>query len=187
MAFDPGKIGKKLVVVGDKQIATGKKLDLSAKELRGVAAALNENERVDKSLGAIENGTRSTRELLMPVSTTLHSIATGLSGISIPTVDFQTKTIDFPVVGKVKFVTGISVSSSHPFRTIGASVESVADNIDNIEKGLKKIADAVKDLQDALPNIKTRILEGTNEMEQGGQDLVMAGTAMKEAGTLLAG
>ena len=185
MAFDPGKVGKKLVVVGDKQIATGKKLDASAKELREVAAALKENERVDKSLGAIESGTRSTRELLLPISTTLHSIATGLNGITIPSVDFDTKTIDFPVVGKVKFVTGLSVSSSHPFRTIGAGVESIADNLDNIEKGLKKIADAVKDLQDALPNIRTRIIAGTNDMEQGGEDLVVAGTAMKDAGTLL--
>jgi hypothetical protein len=186
MTLDPGKIGKKLVVVGDKQITTGEKLGGSAKELREVAAALNGKQRVDKSLGAIEEGTLSTRELLKPISKTLHSIATSLKGVTIPSIDVDTKSIDFPVVGKVKFVTGVSVSSLHPLRTIGSSVESVADNIDNIEKGLKKIADAVGDLQKALPNIRSRILKGADDMEQGGQSLVEAGTATKEAGTLLA-
>lgn len=186
MAFDPAEVGRKLIAVGEKQITTGKKFDLAAKESREVATALNDNGRVDRSLGSVENGTRSTRNLLTPVATALHTVANGLNSISVPSIEFDTRTIELAVIGRVRFVTGISVSSSRPFRSIGSSIEAVADDIDNIRTGLKDIADAVKDLQEELPNIKTRILNGSVEMEKGGDVLVEAGTIMKEAGTLLA-
>lgn len=186
MPFDPKELGNKLIVVGERQITTGQKIKSAAQDLRVVAKTLNENQRIEQSLGSIENGTRSTRNLLTPISQTLHSIADGLSGISIPSLDVDKRTIGFPGIGEVRFVTGISVSSLRPFQVIASNIESVADKIDNIRNGLKDIADAVKDLQDGLPNVRSGILNGADDMEQGGEDLAEAGTAMKDAGALLA-
>lgn len=187
MAFNPKEVAKKLNEVGEHQIATGQKLEQSAAAFRKVAVALKDNERIDQSLGAIESGTRSTRNLLMPISAGLRLIASSIDRISIPTVDFNTRKIDIPVVGRIKVVTKISVASTRPFRDIASSINSVADDLDNIGNGLKAIADGVGDLQNELPNVSNFILNGADEMEQSGNNLVETGQAMQAAGALFIG
>jgi hypothetical protein len=187
MPFDPAQIGRKLIVVGEGQVKAGNKLKQCATELREVGATLDDNARVDQALGSIQRATRSIRELLSPIATALHWIAGALDGITVPDVDFDRRQFDIPVIGKVRLVTGITISQKHPLRPIGLSVESVADNLDNVRAGLEEIADGTNDLQDQLPTIQGRILSGADDMEKGGQDLISAGTAMQDAGTLLAG
>lgn len=186
MAFDPVQVGRKLIAVGEAQRKTGNKLKHSATELRGIAATLDENARVDTALGSIKTAARSIRELLTPVSTALHSIAGALDSVKVPDFGWDKTSFDIPGFGTLKVITGISRSDSRPFRTIGSNVETVADNIDNIRAGLRTIADGAKDLQEQLPGLKTRVLSGADDMEQGGLDLVAAGTAISEAGSMLA-
>ncbi len=185
MPFDPAQVGRKLIAVGEGQRKTGNKLRHSATELRQIAASLDDNARFDQALGSIENATRSIRELVTPIAAALHSVADGLNSIKVPDFDWVKTELDIPVFGKIRVVTGITRSESRPLRAIGASVETVADNLDAIRSGLRTVADGAKDLQDQLPALKTRILGAADDMEQGGQDLVAAGTAMTEAGTML--
>lgn len=185
MPINPTEIGRKLIVVGDKQMATGERLENFAKQVRDVAGTLEENKRIAQSLGSAETGMRSTRSLLSPVSTTMHSIANAFKSVTVPSISKQTKTIDFPVVGEVTFVSGVSISSVHPFQSIGNSIETMADNVDNIRNSLEDIADALRDLKSELPNIRTHLLDGANEMQNGGKDLTAAGAGIKAVGTLL--
>jgi hypothetical protein len=185
MPFDPVQVGRKLITVGDEQRKTGNKLKHSATELRQIAANLDNNARVYQALDSIKSAARSIRDLMTPVSTALHSIATGLNNVIVPNIDWVKTEFDIPVIGKIKVVTGITRSESRPLSAIGASVETVADNLDNIRGGLGTIADGARDLHDQLPTFKTRILGGADDMENGGQSLIVAGTAMTDAGTML--
>jgi hypothetical protein len=184
MPFDPRAVGKNLISIGDKEIATSQKIDAAAGKLRGVADLLKARGRVDRSMGSIEAGTRSTRNLVAPVGIALRIVANKLDDIKIPDIDFQHKTVDFPVVGKVKFLTGASLSSKHPFRAVAANITKMANDIDNIATALQDIADGIKDLHIELPNIRTNILEGCNDAEAGAKSLAEAGALMKETGTL---
>ncbi len=186
MAFDPAQVGRKLIAVGEGQTKTGNKLKSAADELRGVAAIFDDNARVDRALGAIETATRSLRNLVSLIANAFHSVASGLDSITVPSIDPDSRVFDIPVIGRVRLVTGVDISSARPFRPIGASVEAVADNLDNIRVGLLEIANGARDLQEQLPAVKTGILNGADEMAKGGQDLVAAGTAMEDAGNLLA-
>jgi len=186
MAFDPQAVNTQLGKVGDSHITTGNKLVESAAELRTMAATLNENERIDRALGSIETGMRSTRDLLAPVATSLHSVATALSNITVPSIQFDRRELDLGPAGIFRVVTGISISSTRPLRAIGTSVESVADDIDNIRTGLRDTASAADTLQDELPRIRTRLLSGADDLEQAGGELVGAGRAIQDVGHLLA-
>lgn len=187
MAFDPKGLGDMLVIVGKKQIATGTSLNHSATKVRSVADLLQDNGRVDRSLGSMENGTRATRNLLTPISNALHSTANVLDGISIPTIEFQTQSVDLPVVGRFRFVSSISLSSSRLFRSAAASINSVADDVDDIRGALLSIAAAMADLQNEMPNIRREVLGAAKDMEQGGASLIEAGTVLEEEGILLGG
>lgn len=186
MAFDPAQVGRKLIAVGEGQIKTGNKLKSAAKQLKDVAAIFDDDARVDRALGAIETATRSVRNLVSLIATAFHSVATGLDSITVPSIDPDSRVFDIPVIGRVRLVTGVDISSARPFRPIAAGIEAVADNLDNIRAGLLEIANGARDLQDQLPTVKTGVLNGAGEMDKGGDDLVAAGTTMKDAGTLLA-
>jgi methyl-accepting chemotaxis protein len=185
MPFDSTALGRKLSVVGEKQIETSKKLDASATEIRKLNTLLKENGPVEESLTNVEKGTRSVRDLLKPITQTLHTIADGLSAIGIRVPAVQTRSVDFPVVGEIRFVTGLSWETTRPFRDIAESTRSVAQNIDNVRDALKSIADANRTLNDALPDIRSRIAGTADQIDQGASDLAEAGRAMKEAGALL--
>ncbi len=184
MAFDPKEIGKRLVAVGDKQTTTGKNLEKIAKELRLTAGSLGDPKGVTASLTSVETGTRSTRDLLLPVVTLLKSIASGLDAIKVPTVDFNRSTFDIPVIGKVQLVTGITVGSTRPLRDIATKFKETAENINNVAKALKTIADGVRDAQIQMPKVQANLLTSAAAVEQGGKDLQLSGTLIKEAGTL---
>jgi len=185
MAFDPRAVGTKLVVVGDKQLSTGKNLEAMAKDLRATAAALADPKGLPTSLVSVESGTRSTRELLLPVVALLKTIASGVDSIKTPTVDFDKKVLDLPVIGKVTVITGITVGSTRPFRDVATQLKETAENINNITKALKTIADGVRDAGKQLPTVQARLLSGATAAEQGGKELQLAGGVLKEAGALL--
>lgn len=185
MAFDPRAVGTKLVVVGDKQISTGKNMEAMAKELRATATTIADPKGLPTSLTSIETGTRSTRELLLPLVTLLKSIASGIDAIKTPTVDFNKAVLDIPVLGKVTVITGITIGSTRPFRDVATQLKETADNINNIAKALKTIADGVREAGKQLPSIQTKLLSGATDIEQGGKDMQQAGATLKEAGALL--
>lgn len=186
MAFDPSVVGQKLIIVGGKQIESGGKLIQAAGKMREIAELLVEGGRVDRSMEKGEIGIRSTRDLLGPVAMACHSIAAAFSAVQVPNVEFQSKSIDIPVIGRQRFITGITVTSVRPFRAIGTSIEAVAEDLDHIRTSLKDIADAVRDVHADLPTIKANIQEGATEARSGGQNLSEGGTALKDAGTLIA-
>ncbi|MCX6140823.1 MAG: hypothetical protein NTX15_08355 [Candidatus Kapabacteria bacterium] len=183
MAFDPKAIGKQLVSVGDKQVSTGKNLESVAKELQSVAGALGER-GLATSLTSVETGTRSTRELMLPIVSLLRSVATGLDGVRTPTVDFSRSSFDIPVIGKVQLVTGITVGSTRPLRDIAKNIKDTAENINNVAKALKVIADGVRDTQKQLPVVKANLLNSAAAISQGGKDLQTSGALIKQTGTL---
>lgn len=185
MTFNPAEVGQKLIEVGDKQIATGQKIEKAGQELQNWSGKLNRNERIARSLGSIERSVVSVVNLLTPISATLHVVVDGLNRIVIPSLRIRTNTIDFAVVGQVTFVTGVTVSSSRPLRTIATQITAIALNIDNIRNGLSTIADSTEEINNQLPDMQSRIVNASNELEAGGKNLVEAGTVMKDAGTLL--
>lgn len=186
MTFNRVEVGQKLVEVGDKQIAAGRKMEKAGQELRNWSDKLNGDERIARSLRSIERSVVSVVNLLTPISATLHVVVDGLNKIVIPSLRVRTNTIDFPVVGQVSFVSGVTVSSSRPLRTIASQINAIADNIDNIRDGLLTIASSTEEIHNQLPDMRLRIVDASAELETGGSNLVEAGTAMKDAATLLA-
>jgi len=186
MALDMKEIGKKLIEVGTSETKTGKELIKAAAQLENIGEKIKKDERIDKSLTSIENGIRSTRDLLKPVSAVMHAISDALGSISTPKIEVDTREIDLPVIGRIHIVTGVSISSTRLFKKIADDIDSAADDLDNIIKAIKDIADGMKAVHAELPNITASMLSGAADMEDGGNNLVSAGTAMTEAGALLA-
>jgi hypothetical protein len=91
------------------------------------------------------------------VVTALQFTVNALNGFSIPTISPQATTIDFPVVGPVRFITGINLGSTHPLTSVATRVETVRANIASIRDALATIAADVKDLRDELPTIKASL------------------------------
>jgi hypothetical protein len=187
MAFDPEALGDQMVVAGQKQIATGGKLKEGAVQLREFGDSLAPGEQIHTSMGSIRDGATSIRSLLAPVVTALQFIVTALNGIRIPTVTPQTRNINFPVIGQVRFVTGITIGSTNPFAAIATRVETVRANFANIRDALNTIANDLRDLRNQLPDIRTNLVGTADDMDSGGTDLIASGQALRTAGTALGG
>lgn len=50
--------------------------------------------------------------------------------------------VNFPVVGRIRFVTGVSLGSVRPLVGTANSVTSVADNLDNVRGSGEALRDA---------------------------------------------
>jgi hypothetical protein len=187
MAFNPVALGDQMIVSGKKQIATGGKLKEGAVQLRDFGGSLAAGEKIDTSMGSIRDGASSIRSLLAPVVTALQFIVTALNGIRIPTVTPQTQNINFPVIGQVRFVTGITVGSTNPFASIATRVETVRANFADIREALNTIANDLRDLRKQLPDIRTNLVGTADDMDSGGTDLIASGKALQTAGTALGG
>lgn len=122
MAFDPKMLGDKLIVAGDEQVATGNNLGKSANNVRLIADVFKGNGQLDRSLGSVENGMRATRNLLTSISSTLNAITNVLNDISVPTIEFQTQSVDLPVVGRIRFISSFSVAAARPFCGAAGSI-----------------------------------------------------------------
>ena len=176
------RLGKNLIQIGNKEIATSKKIRAAAISLAQVSEQLKAGGKVDKSMISIEAGTRSTRDLMTPVASALHFVANKLDDITVPHLDISTRRINFPVVGRVTFVTGVSISSRHPFRDIADKITEVADDIDNVAKALKSIADGLKDLNKQLPDIRKSLRRTSLDSQDAADNLNDAGTLMVATG-----
>jgi len=187
MPFNPAVLGDEMIVAGQKQKSTGAKLTKAAGQLREFAKVLRAGEQLDTSLGSIRTGVRSTRTLLGPVVTALQFIVNALNGVRIPTITPQTRRIGFPVIGRVRFVTGITIGSTRPFTSVATRVNTVRGNIANIRAALNAIANGLRDVRNELPQIRSNVLNTANEMDRGATDLIAAGDAIEVAGTALGG
>jgi hypothetical protein len=176
-----------MIVVGRKQKSTGAKLTKAASQLREFSKALKAGAQLDTSLGSIRTGVRSTRTLLGPVVTALQFIVNTLNGIRIPTITAQTRRINFPVIGRVRFVTGFTTGSTRPFTSMATRVSTVRTNIVNIRAALDAIADGLREVRNELPQVRSTVLNTAKEMDSGATDLIAAGDAMELAGTQLGG
>jgi hypothetical protein len=179
------RVGKNLIQIGNKEIATSKKLRSAAISLAQVSELSKANGKVDTSMVSIEAGTRSTRDLMTPVASALHFVANKLDDITVPHIDINTRRINFPVVGRVTFVTSVSVNSKHPFHNIAGKITDVADDIDNVAKALKSIADGLKDLNKQLPDFKKNLRQGSLDGQDAAANLNDAGTLMVTTGGFL--
>ena len=176
------KVGKNLIQIGNKEIATSKKLRSAAVSLGQVSEQLKADGKVDRSMISIEKGTRSTRDLMIPVVNALYFVANTLGDITVPHLDINTRRINFPVVGRVTFVTRVSVNAKHPFRDIAANIEAVAENVDNVASALESIADDLKDLNKQLPEIRKSLRQNSRDGQDAADNLNDAGTLMVTTG-----
>ena len=187
MAFDPAALGDNLIVVGKKQVDTGGKVKKAAVKLRDIGRALAAGAQIDTSLGSIRTGVRSIRNLLGPVVTALQFIVNTLNGIRIPTITPTTRVINFPVIGQVRFVTGITIGSVRPFTGIAGRVNTVRTNFVNVRAALNTVAGDLRAMRNQLPNFRRDLLSTADEMDSGGTDLIDLGNELQTAGTALGG
>lgn len=187
MAFDPTKVGKSLTQAGDAGALTGKKLITASVSTRAIAQALAADGKVVPGLQSVETGTRSTRTILGLVVSPLRAIATALRSITVPTISAQTTSVNFPVIGRVRFVTGVSLGSVRPLVAVANSVTSVADNLDNVRAALLTMANAIRDLVKAMPDIRNSLVANADDMKAAGTGMVDSGQALRDAGAALGG
>jgi hypothetical protein len=187
MAFDPAALGDELIDAGRKQVSTGGRLKDAAVQLRDFGGALAPGEQIQDSMISVRAGATAIRSLLAPVVNALQVIRNALNGISVPTINPLFTTIDFPVIGRVRFVIGISTGSTFPLTGAAARVEIVRSNIAKVRDALKTIADGLNDLRKELPNVRKNLVDAATEMESGGADLIDAGKALQAAGKGLGG
>jgi hypothetical protein len=117
----------------------------------------------------------------------LQFIVNALNGVRIPTITPQTRRINFPVIGRVRFLTDIRIGSTRPFISMATRVNTVRANIANIRAALDAIANGLRDVRNELPQIRSNVLTTANEMDNGATDLIDAGNALEVAGTALGG
>ena len=177
MPFDPAALGDELIDAGKKQVSTGGRLKDAAVQLRDFGGALAPGEQIPDSMISVRDGATAIRSLLTPVVQALQSLTNALNGVRVPTLSPQFTSIDFPVIGRVRFVTGISTGSTSPLTGAATRVETVRSNIAKIRDALKTIADGLNDLKKELPNVRKNLKDAASEMESGGADLIEAGNA----------
>jgi hypothetical protein len=110
-----------------------------------------------------------------------------LNGVSIPTIGPIRRTINFPVIGRVRFLTGLRFGSIKLLMGVAFRVERVRARIASIREALETIASGLRDLRRQLPDIQTNLRRTADDMESGGTDLIDAGNALQSAGTQLGG
>ena len=187
MTFDPQKVGKSLTTAGDATASTGEKLITASKFTKRVARALSADGDVVPSLQSVEAGTRSTRNLLGLAVPPLRAVDTALRGIRIPTITARTAAVTFPVVGRLRFVTGVTIGTARPFLAAAASVRAVANNLNNVRAALLTVANAMRDLRRAMPDIRDSLRANADDMAAAGKSLQDSGKALQDAGAALGG
>jgi hypothetical protein len=187
MAFDPVKLGDQMIVAGEKQKSAGTMLKQAAVDLRGFGNLLVPNGQIETSMLSVRDGVKSIRDLLNPVVTALQYTVNAFNGFTIPTINPQATTIDFPVVGRVRFITGINLGSTHPLTGLATRVDTIRTNIANIRDALTTMATDIKDLRDELPTIKASLLNAADGMETGATGLFDSGKVLQAAGKQLGG
>jgi hypothetical protein len=125
MAFDPQNVGKSLTTAGDATASTGEKLITASKFTKRVARALSADGDVVPSLQSVETGTRSTRNLL---GLTVPPLRAGHSPARDQ--DSDDHRADRRRVGRLRFVTGVTIGTARPFLAAAASVRAVANNLE---------------------------------------------------------
>lgn len=185
MPIDLKKTGEKMIDSGKKLVTTGKKLQAFANQMQSSSSVLKKNGRFDKSLIKIGNGIKSTSNLLSPIESALRSVSGILKAIIIPTPKVNTKTIKFPVVGKVNFVKSISLTSIKPLAGAANKIESVANNIKNVRTALDTVSNATGDVHNEMPKIQKAMENGASETKGAGDLLIDSGNKIQEAGDLL--
>jgi hypothetical protein len=181
------QIGDHLVAIGKKHEATGTRLVGASDQLRAVAVRLENGQQVEQSLQSIRTGATSIRNLLAPVATALQFIVNALNGITVPTITQQTRVINFPGIGNVTFVTGLTIGSTTPFTATATRVNTILTNVNSIRDTLTTIANGARDIRSELPHVRTAIMRGADDVEQGGKDLSAGAVRMIKAGQLLGG
>src|SRR5882762_7482137 len=136
MPFDPVALGNQMIAAGQKEATTGGKLQQAAVKLRASGDLLKTGGRIQTSINSVRDGLQSIRSLLGPVVTALQFIVNTLNGITVPTITPQFTTINFPVIGRIRFVTGITIGSAKPFTTIATRVDTVRANVATIRDTL---------------------------------------------------
>ena len=187
MPFDPQEVGKSLTQAGDATALTGKKLVTASVFTKRVARALSDDGDVAPSLRSVETGTRSTRTLLGLAVPPLRGVDTALRAILIPTITARTAAVTFPVVGRIRFVTGVTIGSTRPFLGVANSIRAVANNLENVRAALQTVANAIRDLRHALPDIRDSLRASADDMKAAGGGLLDSGKALKDAGTAIGG
>ena len=180
MAFDPKQVGNQLIIVGSKQVSTGRLLKAYATKTKTVGITLQKDKKISKSMKSIENGIRSVRDLLEFVAKAFRSVAGFLLKIKVPNIKFKTAK-----VLKITVVVGISIMWESLFERTADSMNEAADDITNIRKSLLTVADNMSNIREQIPTIAENILSGSTDMKNAGQNLVDGGNAMIAAGNLL--
>lgn len=185
MPFNPASTGAQLKAAGKQQLQVAARLKSSADFLDTAVKELAPRGQVVGSLSDVEAGTRSTRDLVgLPVPA-LRTIATTLDGIRIPTVAVNSRNINIPVIGRIRIVTGVTLGSTRPFRSVATSLRGVANDLSNVRVALLRVADAMAQLQDRMPEIRLGITRSANDLRNASKAMTSSGTAMIDAGTLM--
>lgn len=187
MTPDLQQFGNKMIIAGKKQVETGTKLKSYSDKTKHVGETLLRDRTIDQSIDSVETGTRSVRAIIYPIANVLHNISDMFNAVTVPTIDFTRKTIEIPILGSQKFITGITLGSTKPFRSIATALENAADDLDKIRAALLTIADAMNMFQAQLPAISNNIITSAQDMKQAGSDMTDSGNAMIESGKLLGG
>lgn len=155
--------------------------------MRQASQMLGSGSRTETSIASIRDGTRSIRNLISPVIDALTVIALLLYGITMPKITVKKKTIRFPVVGRVRFVTGVKLGTTRPFSGIVTQIRGVRDNLWNVRDALTTVTAVLTDLRRELPTISTSLVGNADETEAAADDMILSGKALKHAGASMGG
>jgi hypothetical protein len=182
MAFDPQNVGKSLTTAGDATASTGEKLITASKFTKRVARALSADGDVVPSLQSVETGTRSTRNLL---GLTVPPLRAGHSPARDQ--DSDDHRADRRRVGRLRFVTGVTIGTARPFLAAAASVRAVANNLNNVRAALLTVANAMRNLRRAMPDIRDSLRANADDIATAGKSLQDSVKALQDAGAALGG
>ncbi len=182
MPLDPDTIGDAMIANGEKQISTGGKLKKAAGQLNGFAVALERGGTIDDSVVALRTDMTAIWQLLSPVVGALAFIRNAFNAFKVPTIDVSRTSIDFPVVGRIRFVTGIDIGSTAPFAGVAARVEAIRINVSDVRASVRTMGISLRDLRNQMPGIQAELMRSSVEIDGAGTDMVAGGNEMIDAG-----
>ena len=180
-------LGDQLVVSGNQQIATARRLKDASSRVRAAGEHLKSGEKIDKSLDSVRAGTQAIHRLMGPIVTALRFVVNALNAVTVPTVSAQTRTVSFPVVGNVTFVTGITIGSARPLQAVATRIDDIRNNVVDIREMIASIRDATVDLRKELPKIRADMSKGADFVADAGEGVRESGATMVKAGKLIGG
>ena len=150
-----------MVLAGDGSIMVGGYMQ------GGPGVPLNMKDSIQSSAQVVQQASAK----LGQVASLLGTIETRLRAVKVPTLDVNSDTFDFPVMGSLHLVTGVEVDEMKPLGTIADLFDDAQGDLKVVKQHLSTTANQLSALSEAFEQAGENLKGMGDLLKQGGEDL----------------